>query len=126
MERKAFTISIPGEAHWKEADYFGHASGRNEDKFAATGLTPVRSEVVDAPYVGEFPFVVECKLLQTVKIGLHTQFIGEIMDLKADEELLADSKIPLIEQVRPLVFVPIVREYYGIGDKVGKAGSPKK
>ncbi len=125
MKRKAFTISIPDEKHWEEADYFGHASGRNEDKFEKSGLTAVRSDVVDAPYVEEFPFIVECKLLQTVKIGLHTQFIGEIIDLKADEDLLQDSKIPLIEQLRPLVFVPVARDYYGIGGKVGSA-TPKK
>jgi len=51
MERKAFTVSIPSEAYVKEADYFGIASGRDADKFAATGLTPVKSDLVDAPYV---------------------------------------------------------------------------
>lgn len=72
LESKAFTISIPSEDHVQEADYFGIASGMDVDKFRATGLTPVKSEVVNAPYVGEFPFVVECELLQHVKIGLHT------------------------------------------------------
>ena len=47
-------------------------SGKDVDKFAAAGLTPVKSELVDAPYVGEFPFVLECELRQTIEIGLHT------------------------------------------------------
>ena len=51
VERKAFTISIPSESHARDADYFGMASGRNGNKFVATGLTPIKSELVDAPYV---------------------------------------------------------------------------
>ena len=88
MERKAFTVNVPSEDHSREADYIGIASGRNVDKFAVTGLTPVRSEIVDAPYVGEFPLVLECRLLRAVEIGLHTQFIGEILDVKADESVI--------------------------------------
>src|ERR1035438_5425839 len=80
--RKAFTISIPSEEHVQEADYFGLVSGRNEDKFAATKLTPVRAELVDAPYVKEFSLIVECKLAHRIELGLHTQFVGEVMDVK--------------------------------------------
>src|SRR5512144_1710564 len=59
VERRAFTISIPSDQYARQADYFGLVSGRSTDKFAATGLTPVRSELVDAPYVKEFHLVVE-------------------------------------------------------------------
>ena len=51
MEKKAYTINIPGKNHASEADYFGIASGRTEDKFAVTRLTPVKSDFVDAPYI---------------------------------------------------------------------------
>jgi len=47
MERKAYTLSVPSEAHAAAADFFGIVSGRTEDKFARTGLTAVRSELVD-------------------------------------------------------------------------------
>ena len=53
VENKAFTVSIPSEDYVKEADYFGIASGRDENKFESTSLTPVRSELVPAPYMGE-------------------------------------------------------------------------
>ncbi|GKT30785.1 flavin reductase family protein, partial [Aduncisulcus paluster] len=62
MERGAYTVSIPSVQHAAEADYFGMASGRDKDKFAVSGLTPGRSDVVDAPYVDEFPFIFECKV----------------------------------------------------------------
>ena len=59
VERKAFTISITPEKYIKEADYFGIATGKKDDKFSVSGLTPVGSDVVDAPYVQEFPFIVK-------------------------------------------------------------------
>lgn len=123
VEQKAFTISLPSEDYVNEADYFGMVSGRDEDKFAATGLTPVKSELVNAPYVEEFPFVVECTLLHTFELGLHTQFIGEIMDVKVDESLLGEDKLPAIEKVKPILFAPENRAYHGAGEYLGKAFS---
>jgi len=123
VNRKSYTISMPSEAHAKEADYSGTVSGKNTDKFMATGLTPVRSDLVDAPYVKEFPVVLECRLLHTLEIGLHTQFIGEIIDVKADESVLGDNGMPDILKIKPLVFDPGNTGYYGIGTSIGKAFS---
>jgi flavin reductase (DIM6/NTAB) family NADH-FMN oxidoreductase RutF len=122
VAREAFTLSIPSEAYVKEADYVGLVSGRNEDKFGATGLTPVASSVVDAPYVDEFPFALECRLLHTIEIGLHTQFIGEVLDIKADESVLDGDRID-IERVQPFLFAPDNGAYYGLGARLGKAFS---
>ncbi|OGV78481.1 MAG: flavoredoxin [Lentisphaerae bacterium RIFOXYB12_FULL_65_16] len=121
VDRQAFTVSIPSEKYAKQADHFGIVSGRDEDKFAATGLTPVRSDLVDAPYVGEFPLILECKLLHTIELGLHTQFIGEIMDVKADEAVLDQDGSPDIEKVRPMIYATGNRTYHGIGSMQGKA-----
>jgi len=123
VERKCFTVSIPSERHVVEADCFGITTGRKTDKFALTGLTPVRSGFVDAPYVEEFPFVLECRLLQSLEIGLHTQFIGEILDLKAEESVLPEKGWPDIEKIRPIVFAPGIGFYFGLGKKLGKAFS---
>jgi flavin reductase (DIM6/NTAB) family NADH-FMN oxidoreductase RutF len=123
MLKKAFTISIPPEAHVKEADYFGIASGKAGNKFTASGLTPVKSELVDAPYVQEFPLVLECKVIHTIEIGLHTQFIGEILDVKAEESVLGEKGFPDIEKVKPIIFGPEIRTYHGLGKYLGKAFS---
>ena len=121
LARKAFTLSIPSEQHVKEADYFGLVSGRKVDKFAMTRLTPVRSELVDAPYVKEFPMVVECRLFRTLELGLHTQFVGEVLDVKVDEAALGGPSMADIKKVKPLVFTPDAQSYYGIGELVGQA-----
>lgn len=123
MARRAFTVSIPGENFIKEADHFGIASGRNEDKFDRTGLTPVKSDLVDAPYVGEFPLVLECSVIDTLKLGIHTLFAGQIMDVKADETVLGENAAPDMEKIRPMIFNPANRSYYGTGKYLGRAFS---
>lgn len=123
MARKAYTVSIPSQDFVEQADYFGMVTGRTTDKFADTGLTPVRADHVDAPYVGEFPVVLECKLIQGVDLGMHTQFIGEILDVKADESVLNDNGLPDIQRVRPLVYAPEVRTYHTIGKEIATAFS---
>ena len=119
VARKAFTINIPSERFVREADFAGIASGRDLDKFAAAGLTPVRSELVDAPYAGEFPLVLECRLLHVFELGIHTQFVGEIVDVKADEAVLNDQGVPDGEKVRPIVFDTGTRNYFGLGQLLG-------
>lgn len=123
IENKAFTVSIPSENYVKETDYLGIASGRDENKFEGACLTPVRSEVVPAPYVGEFPVVLECKLLHTLEIGLHTLFVGEIVDIKAEESVLDENKNPDIEKIKPIIYGTGNRSYYSIGCNIGKAFS---
>ncbi len=123
VEKEAFTVNIPSEEYIKAADYFGMVSGKNEDKFKTIGLTPVKGDHVNAPYVKEFPLILECKLIRTVEIGLHTQFIGEIMDVKADESLISDNELPDIEKLKPVIFTPMSRNYYGVGNFIGKAFS---
>ena len=119
--RKSFTVSIPSETQAVQADYVGTVSGRDKDKFAACNWTPVRSELVDAPYVGEAPLVVECRLIHTFEIGLHTQFVGEIMDVKADPSVVGEKGYPDITKVKPLIWDTAHRGYYGIGAFLGRA-----
>jgi flavin reductase (DIM6/NTAB) family NADH-FMN oxidoreductase RutF len=121
MARRGFTISIPSEAHIRQADYFGLVSGNAEDKFAATGLTPVRSELVDAPYVGEFGMILECKLAHSYDLGLHTQFVGYILDIKADPSFLKPDGSVDIAKLLPVTFMPDSQMYHGIGPAIGKA-----
>ncbi|MCG8617900.1 MAG: flavin reductase family protein [Desulfobacterales bacterium] len=120
MERGAYTINIPSVTHLAETDYFGMVSGKRTNKFTDTGLTPVASDKVDAPYVDEFPLILECRVIHTHEIGLHTQFVGEIMDIKADEEILNDKNLPMMEKVAPFVYGHGIREYWSLGEVVGR------
>lgn len=123
MAKKAFTINIPSENHVRDADYFGIVSGEKEDKFAKTGLTPVKGDFVDAPYISEFPVNIECKVIHVIELGLHTQFIGEVLDAKIDVTVQEKGDQPIIEQIKPLLFAPDSRNYYVIGKQIAQAFS---
>lgn len=126
VARKAFTINVPSEIHARQADYFGMVSGKNVDKFAAAELTPIRSSIVDAPFIEEFPLVVECRLLHSIEIGLHTQFVGEILDVKAEDSVFDEKGYVDIEKVRPILFEPEINTYHGVGKLLGRAFSMGK
>lgn len=117
----AFTISVPSERYAREADYFGSVSGRKTDKFADTGLIPVKSNLVNAPYVKEFPMVLECTVIHIYEIGLHTQFIGRIEDVKVDDIVLDAEGKPNIKNVNPFIYAPGKGGYYTVGDRIGSA-----
>lgn len=104
-------------------DYFGLVSGRKADKWAVTGLTPVRSDQVDAPYVGEFPVVLECKVAQVHELGLHTQFIGEILDGKIDEACFDEEGNVDARLISPIYLALEDNHYYGKAERLARAWS---
>lgn len=120
LAQQAFTISIPSRIFVREVDYFGIVSGRDVDKFAATDLTPVHSDVVNAPYVGEFPLVVECSLIHQLEIGLHTLFVGEVMDVKVEAECRDSRGNPDPEKIQACIYAPGATTYYAFGENLGR------
>ena len=123
VERKAFTVGIPDQEHVRQADYLCIASGRDTDKIAVARLTPVRSELVDAPYIAEFPLTLECRLIHTADLGMHTLFVGEVVDVKIDEAALTPEGDADIRKINPFLFDPGARGYYGVGEFLGDSFS---
>ena len=67
--------------------------------------------------------MIECKVLHTLEIGLHTQFIGEIIDVKAEESIFIMQGIAYIMKIKPSTFGPMKGDYYAIGEHLGAAFS---
>ena len=65
--------------------------------------------------------MLECKVLHVFDLGLHTQFVGQILDVKADENVLDAAGMPDILKVLPIIFSPGNRVYYGVGGSLGHA-----
>jgi len=118
--RRAFTVNIPSEEFVEKVDFFGMTSGRDVNKLERAGLTTVDSVLVDAPYIKEFPVVLECKVINIVEIGLHTQFIGEIVDVKMEETTLDEDGASSMKRVNPFIYAPDDRSYYSIGSKLAE------
>ncbi len=123
QERNAFTVSIPNAEMIAQVDFAGLHSGEKLDKFSALGWTAVTAEHVDAPYVGECPLVLELVLSQTIEIGSHTQYIGEIMDTKIDEGCLMYTGIPDVQSLNPCFYAPLAQEYWSLGSFIARAHS---
>ncbi len=123
-QTEAFTVNIPSEKFLKEADFVGMVSGRKCDKFKETRLTPEKSKLVNAPIVKEFPYTLECKLIKQLDLGSHTMFIGEIVGIVADSDVLAPNQLPDIEKVQPMLWGSFgSMAYYNIGNRLGDAFS---
>jgi flavin reductase (DIM6/NTAB) family NADH-FMN oxidoreductase RutF len=123
-QTEAFTVNIPSETYFKEADFVGLVSGRTCDKFKETRLTPEKSTLVNAPLVKEFPYALECRLIRQVELGSHTMFIGEIVGMVAEREVLTPKQLPDIEKVRPMLWGSFGNmAYYTVGAKLGTSFS---
>src|SRR5665647_582838 len=48
QQTQAFTVNIPSEKYFKEADFVGMVSGRACNKFKETRLNPEKSKLVNA------------------------------------------------------------------------------
>jgi flavin reductase (DIM6/NTAB) family NADH-FMN oxidoreductase RutF len=119
VQRKAYTVNIPSSAQVAEADFAGMVSGRDRNKFAECGFTAKRSSLVDAPYIDEVGLVLECRVVQTHEVGIHTMFIGEILDVKAEESMLRDARAFDIRKVAPVIYDPSTRSYLAVGEALG-------
>ena len=73
-----FVVNLVGEEQLKATDYCGVKSGRDEDKFAACGLTPVAVPGFTAPAIGECPLYLACRVQSVQELGSHDLFLGVI------------------------------------------------
>ena len=123
VRNRAFTLNLPSVQHVAEVDYFGMVSGRDAHKFDVTGLTPVRGDVVNAPYIEEFPFSMECVVTHAFDLRAHTLFIGEIKNIKIDEDFVGEKGMILWEKAGILTYDSGQRVYRAPGEAVGDAFS---
>ena len=120
--RKAFTVSLADEAHLKEIDFLGTASGNTTpDKFERTGLHAVKSKNVDAPVVEEFPVTMECKLEEVRDCFGEMQVVGTIVNVLAEEKTLDEAGKVNAEKINAVIFDQFRNTYYTSGKEVAKA-----
>ena len=122
QESKAFTVALADEAHMDVADFFGIASGKKiDDKFERTGYHAVKSDKVHAPVIEEFPVVMECELLEFLESEHVSGIVGRIVNVKAEESVLADDGKVDAAKLHALMFDQFRNGYYATGERVGTA-----
>jgi flavin reductase (DIM6/NTAB) family NADH-FMN oxidoreductase RutF len=115
-----FVVNIPRAAQVREVDLCGNASGRDTDKFAACGFHAVPGARVAAPLIEEGPINIECVTRHRLSLGAHDLFIGEILAVHFDEDVLDSRGRLQPAKVDPLAYVH--GDFWSLGEKVGSYG----
>ena len=119
--RKGFVVHIADAKHVIEADWFGCVHGEKEpDKFKKSGLTYVKSDLVDAPIINELPIALECGFLEYQSGATGLGVIGKVLRTSVEEANLRDGKVD-VDSVEAIAFDPYTHGYYRVGGRVGDA-----
>ncbi len=115
-----FVVNVPSVRQARVTDWCGVVSGRDEDKFAKSGLTPGKALVVRPPIVQECPLNIECKVRQTLKLGSHVMFVAEVVAIQASRELMTRSNRLALENAGLIAYAH--GHYYVLGRQIDHFG----
>jgi len=123
-DTKEFVVNIPSTELIQKTDYCGIVSGKDVDKFNETNFTQEKAGKLQVPMIQECPVNLECVLEETIPLGAHDLFLGEVVQVHIDEKVLDENgKIDFIK-ADPFVFN--VGEYWNLNKKIGTYGFSKR
>ena len=104
-EAREFVVNIVSEETAERMNLCAPEYPPDVDEFQISGLTPVPSDLVRAPRVGESRVNMECRLLQIVDVSTRPMggslVLGEILRFHVDDALFENYKIDP-EKLRPI------------------------
>ena len=103
QETGEFVVNFAPYEIAQQALFCGRKTGRDVDKFAATGLTPIPAQQVRAPVIAECPAHLECRLVQVIPTGDHHLLTGEVLGAYARPGVLGEDGLWDLEHARPLL-----------------------
>ena len=119
-ESGAFVINLSTASMIRAVDFCGVRSGRQMDKFAATGLHSEPSPLLGCPMVAESPLALECRVTQQIELGSHTMFLADILGVQVEESLLDREGKLHLDRCGLAAFAH--GEYFKLGEKLGSFG----
>jgi flavin reductase (DIM6/NTAB) family NADH-FMN oxidoreductase RutF len=115
-----FVINLTNESLVRACDYCGVVSGRDVDKFAKLGLTPLAMQHVKAPGIAESPVNIECRVVETKELGSHTMFLAEVLGVTVEDSYMDETGRFGINETGLIMYSH--GEYFSMGKKLGKFG----
>lgn len=88
---EVFALNIPNVDLITAVHACGMTSGREGDKWEATGLNPAEATEIEAPLVAECVAHIECGLMDRRMWGDHDLFVGRVLAVQADDEAFVGS-----------------------------------
>lgn len=119
-ETGEFVINLTTEELAYATDYCGVKSGRDEDKWSSTKLTPVQGTKVKVPYIKESPVNIECRVTQKIPLGTHDMFLAKVEMVHVSTQYLDQKDRFHLEQAKPIVYSH--GTYYSLGKEIGTFG----
>ncbi|DAC73149.1 MAG TPA: flavin reductase family protein [Thermoplasmata archaeon] len=101
---KEFVINFIPYSLVEAAQFCGTHSGKTTDKLCKTGITLAPSLKLSTPLIKEGYAHLECKLVESIPLGDHTLFIGEILVVSADENAFKNELLRT-DLVHPLYYI---------------------
>jgi flavin reductase (DIM6/NTAB) family NADH-FMN oxidoreductase RutF len=80
-----FIVNMPASEHLEQVRLCGKLSGRDVDKFEATGFTKVPGTKVKSSMIAECPVSIECKIVEQMKLEERIWFVGKAVAVHAEE-----------------------------------------
>ena len=111
-----FVINIPSQDQLEATVLCGTQSGRDVDKFEATGLTPQPSMQITSPMIRECPLNIECRTWKIVEVGSHHLFIGDVVAAHINEEVLNTEGEPDLAKMAIFTYNPLVSQYWAVNE----------
>lgn len=116
-----FVINLTTEELVRATDWCGVKSGRDFNKFAEMGLTPIPSKCVNAPCIDEAPISIECKVKQKISLGTHDMYIADVVNVQADEKYIDPATGAFdLSKAKPICYSH--GKYYTLGRELGRFG----
>lgn len=111
-----FVVNFPTVDIIDAVDYCGIKSGRDVDKFAETGLTPEPATHVKVPLIKECPVNMECKVIGALSLGSHDLFIGDVLAMHAEKDIVLDEERGFVDPSNGVIFA--MNGYWTFGKKL--------
>lgn len=100
-----FVVNLVDEDMCKAVDFCGVRSGRDTDKSRETGLRYMAAEKMDtAPAVEGSPVCLSCRVRQTIPLGSHDMFLGEVVAVRVRKDLLDDQGSLHLEKAKLVAY----------------------
>ena len=93
QETGDFVVNVVSEALLERAVRASGDWAKEVDEFELTGLTPVKSDLVRSPRVGESPVSLECRLHRVIELGDAHFTVGEIVLAHVADDVLTDGRV---------------------------------
>lgn len=90
-----------------------------------SGLTTVKSDLVDAPIINELPIAMECEFIEYQNDETGIGVIGKVVKTSIEEANMSGDKVN-IDSLEAIAFDPYTHGYYKVSGRVGEAFSDGK